>query len=68
MGLKGDGVKVESWESKGTKKKDGDVDGVEEIGCWIKLRFIRSCISSRSKVDNSVSGISTHGNPFPLLP
>ncbi|XP_073294145.1 serine/threonine-protein kinase PBL34-like isoform X2 [Primulina huaijiensis] len=61
MGLKGDGVKVKSWESKGTKKKDGDVDGVEETGCWIKLRFIRSCIYSRSKVDTSVSGISTHG-------
>ncbi|XP_075492960.1 serine/threonine-protein kinase PBL34-like isoform X3 [Primulina tabacum] len=60
MGLKGDGVKVKSWESKGTKKKDGDVDGVEETGCWIKLRFIRSCISSRSKVDTSLSGISTH--------
>ncbi|XP_073270685.1 serine/threonine-protein kinase PBL34-like isoform X3 [Primulina huaijiensis] len=63
MGLNGDAVKVESWDakkSKGTKKKDGDVDGVEETGCWIKLRFIRSCISSRSKVDNSVSGISTH--------
>ncbi|XP_073021948.1 serine/threonine-protein kinase PBL34-like isoform X2 [Primulina eburnea] len=63
MGLNGDAVKVESWDakkSKGTEKKDGDVDGVEETGCWIKLRFIRSCISSRSKVDNSVSGISTH--------
>ncbi|XP_073014618.1 serine/threonine-protein kinase PBL34-like [Primulina eburnea] len=60
MGLKGDGIKVKSLESKGTKKKDGDIDGVEETGCWIKLRFIRSCISSRSKVDTSVSGISTH--------
>lgn len=64
MGLSGDGVKVESWEvgkSKDRKKKDGDV---EETGCWIKLRFIGSCISSRSKVDNSISGISTHcGNP-----
>lgn len=63
MGLADDGLKVESWDvekSKGRKKKDDDV--VEETGCWIKLRFIGSCISSRSKVDNSISGISTHGN------
>ncbi|XP_055818692.1 serine/threonine-protein kinase PBL34-like [Solanum dulcamara] len=59
MGLGGDGVKGESWDvekSKGRKKKEGDV---EETGCWIKLRFISSCISSRSKVDTSISGIST---------
>ncbi|KAJ8574337.1 hypothetical protein K7X08_026142 [Anisodus acutangulus] len=61
MGLGGDGVKGESWEvekSKGRKKKEGYVEGTE-TGCWIKLRFIGSCISSRSKVDNSISGIST---------
>ncbi|KAJ8529174.1 hypothetical protein K7X08_036009 [Anisodus acutangulus] len=61
MGLGGDGVKGESWEvvkSKGRKKKEGDVEETE-AGCWIKLRFIGSCISSRSKVDNSISGIST---------
>uniref|UniRef100_M0ZJT4 non-specific serine/threonine protein kinase n=1 Tax=Solanum tuberosum TaxID=4113 RepID=M0ZJT4_SOLTU len=59
MGLGGDGVKGESWDvekSKGRKKKEGDE---EETGCWMKLRFISSCISSRSKVDNSISGIST---------
>lgn len=60
MGLGGDGEKVESWDvgkSKGKKKKKKD--GVE-TGCWIKLKFIGSCISSRSKVDSSISGISTH--------
>ncbi|KAG6407890.1 hypothetical protein SASPL_130890 [Salvia splendens] len=61
MGLADDGLKVESWgveKSKGRKKRDDD--DVEETGCWIKLRFIGSCISSRSKVDNSLSGITTH--------
>lgn len=56
-------VKSESWEvgkSKNKVKKDDD-DDVEGAGCWIALRSIRSCISSRSKVDNSISGISVHG-------
>ncbi|XP_059648892.1 serine/threonine-protein kinase PBL34-like [Cornus florida] len=63
MGLGGDGVKVESWDvgkSKGGKKKKKKDGAVEETGCWVKLRFIGSCISSRSKVDSSISGISTH--------
>ncbi|GER51509.1 protein kinase superfamily protein [Striga asiatica] len=67
MGLV-DGLKMESLDvkkSKGRKKKknDTDVDDDDETvesGCWTKLRFIGSCISSRSKVDNSVSGITTH--------
>lgn len=61
MGLGGDALKKESWDvgkSKGRKKKDGDSE--EETGCWIKLRFIGSCMSSRSKVDSSISSISTH--------
>ncbi|KAJ6323770.1 hypothetical protein OIU76_011125 [Salix suchowensis] len=42
------------------KKKDGT-----EAGCWVNLSFIGSCISSRSKVDSSVSGTSTHfGNSY----
>ncbi|KAG5059378.1 hypothetical protein AAZX31_01G040600 [Glycine max] len=73
MGLGGENGKVvESWDvckSKGgrKKKKKGDAEEVEEgaeaeAGCWVRLRFIGSCISSRSKVDTSVSasGISTH--------
>ncbi|KAK4764665.1 hypothetical protein SAY86_025755 [Trapa natans] len=32
----------------------------EEVGCWNKFMFIRSCIFSRSKVDSSVSGISAN--------
>ncbi|GFY97922.1 hypothetical protein Acr_12g0004630 [Actinidia rufa] len=60
MGLSDDGVKGESWDvgkSKSKKKKDGVV---EDTGCWVRLRCFGSCISSRSKVDSSVSGISTH--------
>nr|KYP65821.1 hypothetical protein KK1_012089 [Cajanus cajan] len=58
------GKVVESWDvckSKGRKKKkqgDEEVEGAE-AGCWVRLRFIGSCISSRSKVDSSVSGSGT---------
>ncbi|CAA2976218.1 probable receptor kinase At5g15080 [Olea europaea subsp. europaea] len=63
MGSGGDSLEVGSWEvgkSKGRKKKKKDGDAEEATGCWIKLRYIGSCISSRSKVDSSNSGISTH--------
>ncbi|GMH01688.1 hypothetical protein Nepgr_003527 [Nepenthes gracilis] len=61
MGLGSDAAKVEAWDvgkSKGRKKKDEDV--AEDTGCWIKLRFIGGCITSRSKVDSSASGTSTN--------
>lgn len=63
MGLGADGEKGESWEvgksksSNSTRKKKKDE---EATGCWVRLRFVGSCFSSRSKVDSSVSGISTH--------
>ncbi|XVF86002.1 hypothetical protein PTKIN_Ptkin17bG0165900 [Pterospermum kingtungense] len=72
MGLGFEEGKVRSWDmckSKGRKKKKKinsekeDLDDeavVEETGCWVKLRFIGTCISSRSKVDSSASGTSTH--------
>lgn len=70
MGLGNDAMKVDSWDvkkSKGRKKKknggDGD-DGVKETGCCISLRIIGCCVTSRSKVDSSVSSISTHGIVF----
>uniref|UniRef100_A0A2P2LNJ0 non-specific serine/threonine protein kinase n=1 Tax=Rhizophora mucronata TaxID=61149 RepID=A0A2P2LNJ0_RHIMU len=63
-------------KSKGRKKKRGGCDGCggggsgsrgggdggdeAETGCWFKLRSMGSCISSRSKVDSSVSGSSTN--------
>ncbi|KAG5061942.1 hypothetical protein JHK85_003125 [Glycine max] len=63
MGLGAENGKVvESWDvckSKGRKKKKGDEGGEAEAGCWVRLRFIGSCISSRSKVDTSVSGSGT---------
>nr|WIL59883.1 nodulation protein [Melilotus officinalis] len=70
MGLFGsvNGKMVESWDvskSKGGKnKKNKENEGVVDVektktGCWVGLRFIGSCISSRSKVDSSVSGSGT---------
>jgi hypothetical protein len=70
MGLLGaeNGKVVESWDvckSKGRKKKkkSEENEGVVEDkknGCWVGLRLFGSCISSRSKVDSSISGASTH--------
>lgn len=64
MGAGPDATPLESWEqhtrkSKGRKKKQKNDEG-EEIGCWVKLRFMSNCISSRAKVDSSTSGTSTH--------
>ncbi|KAK9004131.1 hypothetical protein V6N11_001939 [Hibiscus sabdariffa] len=44
-----------------SKKKDGG--GEEETGCWVKLRFMGSCMSSRSRVDNSMSGTTAESKP-----
>ena len=76
MGLGGENGKVKTWEvgkSKGVKKKKKEVvegkGGVEdeEIGCWVRLRFVGSCISSRSKVDSSISGTTTHYGPTSVV-
>ncbi|XP_020521455.1 probable serine/threonine-protein kinase PIX7 isoform X1 [Amborella trichopoda] len=60
MGLGPGATQVEAWEqvkrSRGRKKGE---DG-EDTGCWFKFRLMGSCISSRSKVDNSISSASTH--------
>ncbi|KAH9614789.1 hypothetical protein KSS87_022233 [Heliosperma pusillum] len=72
MGLSSEVGKVEKWDvekSQVVKKKKKsvvvdddkeDVDSTQDSGCWIKLSFIGSCISSKSKVDTSVSGIATN--------
>ncbi|KAL0336305.1 UNVERIFIED_CONTAM: putative serine/threonine-protein kinase PIX7 [Sesamum radiatum] len=66
MGLGDDGLKVESWDVKKSKgRKNKDDEAVEETGCCIRLRFFGCCISSRSKVDSSISGISTHETKSP---
>ncbi|KAK9064535.1 hypothetical protein SSX86_015917 [Deinandra increscens subsp. villosa] len=66
----GDEKGVESWDvvkSKVKKKKKNKDEKSDEIGdegtptgCWSRWKLIGSCISSRSKVDTSISGISTH--------
>lgn len=35
---------------------DDDEDDAETPGCWYKFRFFGSCLSTRAKVDSSVSG------------
>lgn len=60
--------KCDDERKKVRVKDDDDSGGVEKTGCWIKFSFIASCISSRSKVDNSTCGTSTnYGNFFNLL-
>ncbi|XP_022739798.1 probable serine/threonine-protein kinase PIX7 [Durio zibethinus] len=59
MGLGPGDIQVGPWnvgKSKGKKKKDSE-DG--EPGCWIKFRFMGSCLSPRAKVEGSTSGTST---------
>ncbi|PKI55984.1 hypothetical protein CRG98_023612 [Punica granatum] len=50
--------KKKKEKERGHDEDDGSIG--EEIGCWDKFRFIGSCISSRSKVDSSVSGSSAN--------
>lgn len=75
LGAENGKMKVEAWDiskSKVRRRKkkvvdddDGDDDVEEgETGCWLRLRFFGSCISSRSKVDSSISGTSTHCGNF----
>ncbi|XP_051144411.1 serine/threonine-protein kinase PBL34-like [Andrographis paniculata] len=66
MGLGDDGLKLKhrsnSKKSMERRKKvddDDDDDDAADISCWLKLRCIGCCIPSRSKVENSISGIST---------
>ncbi|PIA62511.1 hypothetical protein AQUCO_00200491v1 [Aquilegia coerulea] len=62
MGLVPEVIQLDAWDiekSKGKKKKkDGLVK--EPFGCWVNFRFIGNCITSKSKVENSISGTSTH--------
>ncbi|XP_050223541.1 serine/threonine-protein kinase PBL34-like isoform X2 [Mercurialis annua] len=62
MGLGPDSLKVTNLEDKSKKnknKKNKDDDGDEGFGCWGRLRLMGGCMPSRSKVDNSLSGITT---------
>ncbi|KAJ0098475.1 hypothetical protein Patl1_22125 [Pistacia atlantica] len=70
MGLSPKSVKVKNWEvnsssnnNKSRKVKKKIKDGAEEedeIGCWVRFRFMESCMPSRSKVDSTMSGTSTN--------
>ncbi|KAL5725039.1 Serine/threonine-protein kinase pbl34 [Ranunculus cassubicifolius] len=73
MGLVPEEIQLEGWDvskskGKGGKNnksmKDGGGGNSEEdksIGCWFKFRCMRSsCMSSRSKVNSSISGASTN--------
>ncbi|GKU97158.1 hypothetical protein SLEP1_g10336 [Rubroshorea leprosula] len=54
MGLGPDAIQVGAWNvgKLNGKKKDCEAEGP---GCWIKLWFIGSCLSPRSKGDSSIS-------------
>lgn len=62
MGLGPEPLNVGTWRIGNPKlkkkKKNKDVNDVDS-GCWIKFRFIRSCISSHQQVDNPTSGSSS---------
>ncbi|KAF9604259.1 hypothetical protein IFM89_004965 [Coptis chinensis] len=53
-GKEKDGLQLEGWDVSKKKKKK------KKPGCWFKFRFMRSCLSSRSKVNSSISGASTN--------
>ncbi|XP_061375875.1 serine/threonine-protein kinase PBL34-like isoform X1 [Gastrolobium bilobum] len=60
MGFKNNAIQAGSLDvgkSKGRMEKDSDE---KKIGCCGKFSLIGSCIPSRSKVDNSISGTSAH--------
>uniref|UniRef100_A0A1D1XJW3 non-specific serine/threonine protein kinase n=1 Tax=Anthurium amnicola TaxID=1678845 RepID=A0A1D1XJW3_9ARAE len=65
MGLGLDAAQVEGKgnaeekKARGKKKKDDD-DMAENTGCWIRLNIMGGCISSRSKVDTSMSNGCTN--------
>ncbi|KAK9116876.1 hypothetical protein Sjap_015823 [Stephania japonica] len=75
MGLGPEAIQVEGWDAEkksdgetveaaaaAVAKKSKKKEEVEEVerGCWMKFRFIGSCIPSRSKVESSISSASTH--------
>ncbi|GKA14387.1 probable receptor-like protein kinase [Tanacetum coccineum] len=52
-------------KNKNKNEKSDEEIGVEEttsIGCWNRWNIMGSCVSSRSKVDSSISGISATEN------
>ncbi|CAI9109660.1 OLC1v1009522C1 [Oldenlandia corymbosa var. corymbosa] len=58
MGFATANMNLGDSRSNNKVKKDEELDAVQ-AGCWMKLRFLGSCMSPRPKVDSSVSGSST---------
>ncbi|KAK3030843.1 hypothetical protein RJ639_035772 [Escallonia herrerae] len=57
MVLGPDDVKLGSEGVRKSKLREKEDDsGDETTGCWINLRLLQRCITSRSKVDSSISG------------
>lgn len=52
-------TKTKTKESTGKKNKTVKRVEDEQPGCWIKFPLMGSCMSSRSKVDTSISSAST---------
>lgn len=64
MGLGPEPLNVGNWSignSKSSNGKKKHKEGTAEVdsGCWIKFRFIHSCISSHPQVENPVSSSSS---------
>lgn len=61
MGLAPESINVGTFRfgKSNDKAKKDEKDDAMETGCWIKLKFLGSCVSLKSKVDSSVSGSST---------
>ncbi|XP_057961522.1 serine/threonine-protein kinase PBL34-like [Malania oleifera] len=59
MGLGPDAIQVGNWSVGKSEGRDKNDDDAEVTGCWVKFRFIVSCMSSRTKIDSSISGTST---------
>ncbi|KAK4417680.1 putative serine/threonine-protein kinase PIX7 [Sesamum alatum] len=59
--ISGGTVDVGNSKSRVRRKilNDDDEDDAGESGCWMKFRFFGGCLSTRSKVDSSVSGSSS---------
>ncbi|PKA50951.1 putative receptor-like protein kinase [Apostasia shenzhenica] len=64
MGLGPEVAQVEGWENVGKmekkkKKKKAQKKG-DETGCWVGVRLMGFCVSSRPKVDTSASSAITN--------
>ncbi|KAI7740279.1 hypothetical protein M8C21_015088 [Ambrosia artemisiifolia] len=52
-------LNVDRGKERKKREEDDDDGGGADTGCWIKFRLFGRCVSSRDKVESSVSGSST---------